>query len=55
MLVRSQRVMRNATVVCRGQVKYGVEDVDVMHYQPKDDRHGEVFPKNTPYVEYQVF
>ena len=27
----------------------------MMHYQPEDERHGEVFPSNTPYVEYQGF
>ena len=40
--------MRNGTVVCRGQAKYELEDMDVMHYQPMDDQHGEVFPSTTP-------
>ena len=55
MLVRPQRVMRNGTVLFRDQGKYGVEDLDVMHYQPKDARHGEVFPSNRPHVEHQGF
>ena len=50
-----QRVMRNGTVVFRVQVKCGVEDLDVMHYQPNDDRLGEVFPSNRPHVEHQGF
>ena len=37
------------------QVKSGVENLDVIHYQPKDERHGEVFPSNTPFVEHQGF
>ena len=32
-----------------------MEDLDVMHYQPKDARHGEVFPSNRPHVEHQGF
>ena len=55
MLVRPQRVMRNGTVVFRDQGKYAVEDLDVMHYQPNDDRLGEVFPSNRPHVEHQGF
>ena len=47
--------MRNGTVVFMDQGKYAVEDLDVMHDQPKDDRHGEVFPSNTPHVEHQGF
>ena len=47
--------MRNGTVVFMDQGKYGVEDLDVMHDQPKDDRHGEVFPSNVSYVEHQGF
>ena len=39
----------------RVQVEYGVENLDVIHCQPKDDRLGEVFPSNTPYVEHQGF
>ena len=35
--------------------KCGQEDVGAMHDQPKDDRHVEVFPSNTPYVEHQGF
>ena len=55
MLVRAQRVMRNGTVVFRVQCKYVVEDLDVMHDQPKDDRLGEVFPSNRPHVVHQGF
>ena len=29
--------------------------MDELHYQPKDERHGEVFPSNTPHVEHQGF
>ena len=47
--------MRNGTVVFRVQGKYVVEDLDVMHDQPKDDRLGEVFPSNRPHVEHQGF
>ena len=32
--------MRNGTVVCRGHGKCGQEDLDELHNQPKDDRHG---------------
>ena len=32
-----------------------MEDLDVMHYQPKDSRHEEVFPSNRPHVEHQGF
>ena len=39
----------------RVQCKYVVEDLDVMHDQPKDDRLGEVFPSNRPHVEHQGF
>ena len=55
MVVRPQSDMRNGTVVLRVQGKYVVEDLDVMHDQPKDDRLGEVFPSNTPHVEHQGF
>ena len=55
MLLRPQRVMRNGTVVFWDQGKYAVEDLDVMHDQPKDARHGEVFPSNRPHVEHQGF
>ena len=55
MFLRPQSVIRNGTVVFRDQGKYAVEDLDVMHYQPNDDRLGEVFPSNTPHVEHQFF
>ena len=27
----------------------------MIHHQPKDERHGEVFPSNRPHVEHQGF
>ena len=55
MLVRAQSIMGNGALVSKVQGKYGVEDLDVMHCQPEDERHGEVFRSNTPYVEHQGF
>ena len=55
MLVRAPRVMRSGTVVLRVQGTYGVEDLEVTPDQPKDGRHGGVFPSNRPYAEHQGF
>ena len=52
-VVRPQRVMRNGTVGFSVQGKYGQEDVGAMHDQLKDDRHGEVFPSNAPFIEHE--